>query len=491
MSVSANSKIDLLYKQAFGVTKTDTETNKGPSNEAIASSIVVRSENVWSLSGSIPGVAAAVAGVVTSYTGASAVQCTADNTTVPVSSVYPTWKTNLTNWIPSEYGSTYTVEVWVDSSGVANPTSTGTQIYAAGSGGTGEFYFNYGSGVLNFIGGTIPAALTSGKVIYVVGYRYVGGSYANVATFGNTTITGFANIQGNAAVSGTISGNNLTLSGNLTVSGNITYINTTTLNVGDNIITLNADVTGAPSENAGIEINRGTSANVFFRWNESSDKWEYTNDGTNFNELSASGGYTGSVGYTGSQGTNGYNGSLGYTGSKGDLGYTGSKGDTGYNGSFGATGYTGSKGDTGYDGSFGATGYTGSKGDTGYNGSFGTTGYTGSKGDTGYNGSFGATGYTGSQGATGYTGSKGDLGYTGSQGTSGYDGSFGATGYTGSQGATGYTGSGFANGQSIQVANLQISNSLIANSTPGSNGQILFSNGLSVYWADLIDGGTY
>ena len=100
---------------------------------------------------------------------------------------------------------------------------------------------------------------------------------------GNTTITGFANVVGNVQISDTLSGNNMTLSGNLTVSGTTTYINTTNLNIGDNIITLNADLGAvAPSENAGIEVNRGTSANVAIRWDESIDRWTATNDGATY-----------------------------------------------------------------------------------------------------------------------------------------------------------------------------------------------------------------
>lgn len=69
------------------------------------------------------------------------------------------------------------------------------------------------------------------------------------------------------------------VSGNLTVSGTTTYINTTQLNVGDNIITLNADlpVGSAPSESAGIEVNRGSSANVQLVWNETNDQWDLGN----------------------------------------------------------------------------------------------------------------------------------------------------------------------------------------------------------------------
>ena len=83
-----------------------------------------------------------------------------------------------------------------------------------------------------------------------------------------------------ATFTGNVSGTNLTLSGNLTVSGTTTYINTTTLNIGDNIITLNADETGTPSQNAGIEVERGTSTNVILQWNETSDYWEIASGGT-------------------------------------------------------------------------------------------------------------------------------------------------------------------------------------------------------------------
>ena len=174
MSIPISQKVDLLYKQAFGVTKTDTEANKSPSNEAIASPLLIRGDTQWTQSDQIPSVAAATAGIVQAYTGTGAVECTADNTTVPVGGVYPTWKTSLTYWIPAEFGATYSVSVYVDDPSAADPTSTGTQIFAAGSGGTGEFFYNYQSGVLNFIGETIPTALTSSKVLYIVGYRYIG-----------------------------------------------------------------------------------------------------------------------------------------------------------------------------------------------------------------------------------------------------------------------------------------------------------------------------
>jgi len=78
---------------------------------------------------------------------------------------------------------------------------------------------------------------------------------------------------------------NLTVSGDLIVSGSVTTIDTTNLTVSDNIIVLNNDVTGTPTEDAGLEIERGTSTNVSIAWNESTDRWTFTNDGTTYYNL--------------------------------------------------------------------------------------------------------------------------------------------------------------------------------------------------------------
>jgi hypothetical protein len=95
-------------------------------------------------------------------------------------------------------------------------------------------------------------------------------------TTGNTLTVNAAGIHVNSALSIAslaLSGD-LTVSGNVTVSGTRTYVNTTTLDVGDNIITLNADLgANPPTENAGLEIMRGTSANVQFVWDETNDRW--------------------------------------------------------------------------------------------------------------------------------------------------------------------------------------------------------------------------
>ena len=74
----------------------------------------------------------------------------------------------------------------------------------------------------------------------------------------------------------------IVISGNLTVSGTQTIVNTATTSLADNIIELNRDASGSPSENAGLQVNRGSSSDVFLQWNETSDVWQFTNDGSTY-----------------------------------------------------------------------------------------------------------------------------------------------------------------------------------------------------------------
>lgn len=82
----------------------------------------------------------------------------------------------------------------------------------------------------------------------------------------------------------TVTGN-LSIGGNLDVQGSINSISTTEVNIVDNKIVLNTNVTESPSADAGIKVNRGTSADVEILWNETADQWTLTNDGTNYHEI--------------------------------------------------------------------------------------------------------------------------------------------------------------------------------------------------------------
>jgi len=111
------------------------------------------------------------------------------------------------------------------------------------------------------------------------------GAYANSSYLHANAAFAEANLK-YSTNGGTISGD-VTVTGNLTVSGQTTYANSTVVNLGDAVITLNADIPQgfAPTENAGIEIDRGSSDNVSLLWNETSDKWTFTNDGTNYSQV--------------------------------------------------------------------------------------------------------------------------------------------------------------------------------------------------------------
>lgn len=79
----------------------------------------------------------------------------------------------------------------------------------------------------------------------------------------------------------TVSTNTLYVDGNLIVGGNATSITKTDLNVTDNIITLNKGETGAgvTAVYSGIEVDRGTQANVQLRWNETVKSWQINTNG--------------------------------------------------------------------------------------------------------------------------------------------------------------------------------------------------------------------
>ena len=101
-----------------------------------------------------------------------------------------------------------------------------------------------------------------------------GSTTSRAATFGNLTCT------------------------NLTVTGTTTQINTTQLTVSDNLVVLNNDVSTTPTENAGIEVERGLSSNVRLLWNEGTDRWTFTNNGSTYYNMPISlGDLSNDVGY--------------------------------------------------------------------------------------------------------------------------------------------------------------------------------------------------
>lgn len=57
----------------------------------------------------------------------------------------------------------------------------------------------------------------------------------------------------------------------------------------DTDLTLRYTASGSPTQDANINVNRGTSPAVGIRWNETTDKWQFTNDGTTYKDLGSGG----------------------------------------------------------------------------------------------------------------------------------------------------------------------------------------------------------
>jgi hypothetical protein len=131
-------------------------------------------------------------------------------------------------------------------------------------------------------------------------------SDANDSLVGDYDITGLLDvdnvrINGNDISSTDINGNitmtpngtgivsvasDLTVTGDLTVSGTTTTVNSNEVNIADAIIKLNSDETGTATQNAGLEIERGTDANVTFLWEETANQWQLTDLAGTFEVLS-------------------------------------------------------------------------------------------------------------------------------------------------------------------------------------------------------------
>ena len=107
---------------------------------------------------------------------------------------------------------------------------------------------------------------------------YTGPSAAEVRTHisGGTGVTitnGEIAIGQSVATTDDVEFADLVLTGDLTVQGTTTTINTETINLADNIILLNSNETGSPTQSGGLEIERGTALNVQFVWDENLDRW--------------------------------------------------------------------------------------------------------------------------------------------------------------------------------------------------------------------------
>lgn len=181
----------------------------------------------------------------------------------------------------------YAAAVGVSANSYAAAVGVSANAFATTIGTAGNNYTNaVGTAGNNYTNSVGTAGNNYTNAVGVAGNNYSASLWTNALINANNSANS-ANAYGTATFyaksGGTISGD-VVVTGNLTVSGATTYSNTNTLLVGDNIVTLNADLPGtaAPTENAGLEVNRGNAgANAALFWNETTDKWQIsTNFGT-------------------------------------------------------------------------------------------------------------------------------------------------------------------------------------------------------------------
>jgi len=150
----------------------------------------------------------------------------------------------------------------------------------------GDGSLTYANGVYTYTGPSaaeVQAHITAGTGVAVAGGVVSIGQEVETTsdvTFNKVTtdlIEGGSTITIDPAGLGDNTGT-VVIAGDLTVNGTTTTVNSNTVAIGDSIIVLNSDETGAASQNGGFEVERGTDANVSFVWNETDDKWDLNDE---------------------------------------------------------------------------------------------------------------------------------------------------------------------------------------------------------------------
>lgn len=169
------------------------------------------------------------------------------------------------------------------------------------AGGDGALTYNNTTGVFTYTGPSpseVRANFSAGT-----GISLINGQITNTAPYSDTQVrqalsagtgvtynssTGQFSIGQAVGTTSDVTFNDVTVSGDLNVLGTLTTVNTADLTINDNKITLNAGETGTPNLDASLIVERGTSADVSLKWNESLDRWQQTRDGTNYVDIPVS-----------------------------------------------------------------------------------------------------------------------------------------------------------------------------------------------------------
>ena len=234
MAISQEQKVDFLLKKiGFTASKTGNATDatglsgtltpKAGFAEAIPSPLIIANTALWNESASIPATPpGSDTTQVKVYAPAGALRMTVDSTVannrafIAYTTYNNTSSARLTNWIDTQFGPDYIIQVFVN-----DATVSSNKLNAGGSGNNDGWFFDYSAGVLNFNDTNVPTTVTSTNV-YIVGYRYVGQTGAptsGISTFSYLDLTVERNLD--VGIQGGISTfhNNIDLNADLDVDG--------------------------------------------------------------------------------------------------------------------------------------------------------------------------------------------------------------------------------------------------------------------------------
>lgn len=197
----------------------------------------------------------------------------------------------------------------LSSNGIPVRTGAATAVVRTIAGTANEVILTNGDGVaanptvslpssLIFTGKTITDGTFNGIDIGTGATLSGGLSGSGTANFSGMSLT-FANdqISGNVIDGGdisgilTLSGSSITVTNNLVVNGMLTAssISGPIAGTSDAFFIINSDVTGTPTEDSGITVERGTSINARIFWNETLDEWQVDTAGSVVSLFSAAG----------------------------------------------------------------------------------------------------------------------------------------------------------------------------------------------------------
>lgn len=120
---------------------------------------------------------------------------------------------------------------------------------------------------------SVSEELTVSKLSSLDGGIDVNGAKFTVSTAGAVHTDSSLNVDGDA-----------TIGGDLTVTGTVISTNAERIDLEDSVILLNSNATGTPqnTQDAGLTVERGSATNVSLTWDESADRWTFSNDGSTF-----------------------------------------------------------------------------------------------------------------------------------------------------------------------------------------------------------------